>query len=76
MGQWNMTIRGTGAHHNTDFPKDADRMLTRFVRELREAGHSIAGATITHGGEQDVVASPSREDPQPYPSATPPRDPA
>lgn len=68
MGQWNITIRGTGAHHNRDadgkasHPQDADRMLSRFVRELRKAGHSLASATITHGGEQDVLANPSPAD--------------
>lgn len=54
MGNWNITIRGVGAHHNRNYPTDANRMAADFVQKLREAGHSIQGATITHGGEDDV----------------------
>ena len=54
MGNWNITIRGVGAHHNKAYPKDADRMAAAFVKELKEAGHQVVSATITHGGEADL----------------------
>jgi hypothetical protein len=59
MGQWNITIRGTGIHHNKKQPKDANRMAARFVRELKAAGHTITVASITHGGDQDLTACES-----------------
>lgn len=55
MGNWNITVRGVGCHHNQGLPTDADRMAARFVKELKDAGHSIASATITHGAETDVI---------------------
>lgn len=66
MGNWNISIRGVGAHHNWQDaegnpggnPKDADRMARRFVRELKEAGHSITGAEITHGGVTVYESNP------------------
>lgn len=54
MGNWNITIRGVGSHHNEQYEKDADRMAADFVKKLREAGHTVMGATITHGGESDL----------------------
>lgn len=67
MGQWNITIKGTGAHHNRDYPKDVDRMASAFVKELRDAGHQVEGASITYGGRQDLVASPSKLPDEPGP---------
>jgi hypothetical protein len=55
MGQWVISIHGTGSHHNRKYPKDADRMAAAIVKQLREAGHTITSATITYGGEQDVT---------------------
>lgn len=55
MGDWNITIRGTGSHHNSDYPKDANRMARRFVEELSRAGHTVREASITHGGEEVLV---------------------
>jgi hypothetical protein len=59
MGQWNITIRGTGQHHNTtaadDIRKnDAEVMAAEFVAKLKSAGHHVRAATITHGGETDI----------------------
>lgn len=54
MGDWNITIQGTGAHHNPDNEGDADRMAKKFVQELEEAGHTIDSATFTHGGRDDL----------------------
>jgi hypothetical protein len=30
-------------------------MAQRFVEQLKAAGHSIVGATITHGGRDDLT---------------------
>lgn len=56
MGNWNITIRGVGSHHNRNHPADADRMAAKFVQDLKAAGHNVVGATITHGGETDITA--------------------
>jgi hypothetical protein len=55
MGQWNITIRGTGSHHNKNNPNDANRMAAKFVQELKGAGHSVVSASVTFGGEDDVT---------------------
>ncbi len=58
MGNWNISIHGTGSHHNAKNPKDANRMAADFVEQLRTAGHTVTKATITHGnGEDDVTAA-------------------
>ncbi len=62
MGNWNITIRGVGAHHNLDYPKDANKMAAKFVKELKDAGHNIVAATITHGGEENLL--PPELDPE------------
>lgn len=53
MGDWNISIRGLGSHHNSQ-PADAERMAAKFVKELRAAGHSVKAATFTFGGEEDL----------------------
>lgn len=52
MGDWNITIQGTGVHHNFsyDLPADADKMFAAFVEELKAAGHNVYDATFTSGG--------------------------
>lgn len=63
MGQWNITIRGTGCHHNkggafsskTGSATDANRMAAEFVKELKEAGHAVVSASITYGGDEDIT---------------------
>lgn len=62
MGQWNISIHGTGVHHNKNLPADANRMAAKFVRELKAAGHSISHATITYGGEENVTNVSEEED--------------
>ena len=56
MGNWNITVRGVGAHHNKKHEKDANRIAAKFVQELKDAGHTINSATITHGAEDDISA--------------------
>ena len=55
MGNWNITIRGVGAHHNASNPKDANIMTAEFVRLLKAAGHSVIAASFTYGCEDDVT---------------------
>jgi hypothetical protein len=55
MGNWNINIQGVGSHHNADYPKDANKMAAEFVRQLKDAGHTVEGATFTHGGKEDLL---------------------
>lgn len=54
MGNWNITVRGVGIHHNRKQPRDANRMAAEFVKKLKDAGHTVVSASITHGGEEDL----------------------
>lgn len=49
MGDWHISIEGTGVHNNKDLPQDADRMAKKFVEDLAAAGHTIVNATFTSG---------------------------
>lgn len=55
MGNWNISIEGVGAHHNTDYPKDANKMAESFAVALKDAGHKVTKATFTFGGAQDLA---------------------
>jgi hypothetical protein len=61
MGNWHISIEGQGAHHNTDYDKDANRMAHRFVEELKAAGHVVTRATFTHGGAEQLHEEDGRE---------------
>lgn len=61
MGDWAIVINGTGAHHNKDYPTDADRMAQKFVDDLVVAGHQIALATFTSGGRTVLDTSDNVE---------------
>lgn len=50
---WIITIRGRGPHHNAS-AEDANRLATKFVIELRDAGHAIVDATFRNGAEESV----------------------
>jgi len=64
MGNYTLVIHGTGQHHNkkqvgdvmVGHPADADTLLEKFVGELKENGHVVELATITHGGRESVIA--------------------
>ena len=56
MGNWNISIRGIGSHHNTDNPLDADKMAAGFIEELKAAGHVVTSAEMTHGGTTVFVS--------------------
>jgi hypothetical protein len=49
MGNWSITIIGTGAHHNKDYEGDADKIFKKTVEELQKAGQIIEHASFTHG---------------------------
>lgn len=55
MGNWALYVQGVGAHHNKAFEDDANRMFARFVKDLRDAGHQIQVAVMTHGAAESVV---------------------
>ena len=51
MGNWNITIVGTGPHHNgKDY--DADQIFKETVEKLETAGQSIGHASITVGSAE------------------------
>ena len=52
MGDWHISVQGTGAHHNPDYEKDADKRFEEFVSKLKEDGHTITYASFTHGARQ------------------------
>lgn len=54
MGQWNITIRGTGCHHNRKPEIDADLAAAEFVAKLKKMGMTIESATITSGVSFDL----------------------
>jgi hypothetical protein len=54
MGNWNITIRGVGAHHNKNNPNDANVLAAGMVEMLKAAGHTVVAASFTHGGEDDI----------------------
>jgi len=50
MGNWAITIIGTGAHHNKDYEGDANKIFEKVVVELKEAGQNVEHASFTYGG--------------------------
>ncbi len=62
MGNWNITIQGTGCHHNGKPEIDADLAAARLVEELLAQGQDVSLATFTSGGTQDLLQTVQRED--------------
>lgn len=54
MGNWNITIRGIGPHHNAG-DSDADVQARALVAMLVKTGHQIHGASFTYGAAEDLV---------------------
>ena len=50
MGNWHISIKGVGSHHNDNDEADADRIAKEAVAKLKAAGHTLDKATFTHGG--------------------------
>lgn len=56
MGNWNITIRGVGCHHNyRQGVKDANRAAAEFVKQLKADGHTVVAASFTSGSEDDIA---------------------
>lgn len=55
MGNWTITVHGTGPHHNPNHPGDADKMARAFTQSLRDAGHSITEAEFTSGSRESLL---------------------
>lgn len=49
MGNWNISIRGVGPHHNAQ-PFDAEQLAAELVDKLKAAGHRVVSAEVTYGG--------------------------
>jgi hypothetical protein len=58
MGNWVLTIEGTGCHHNNNEAIDADLLAPKLVKQLQEQGQHIEHATFTSGGRKDVMPPP------------------
>lgn len=66
MGNWIITIRGTGRHHSFRLDEetkqavpqpnadDANVLAAGFVAQLKNAGHTITDAGIVCGGADDL----------------------
>lgn len=59
MGNCLISVHVTGGHHN-GLPKDIDQLAHDFVKELKFLGYSVTAATLTHGGESDLLNTASR----------------
>jgi hypothetical protein len=61
MGNWTITIEGTGAHHNDGNGVqiqhgDANRMAAELAANLACAGHKVTSAVIVcEGEEHDII---------------------
>lgn len=49
MGNWRLVVEGVGAHHNTDYFGDADRIAKQAVELLIAEGQSVTSARFEHG---------------------------
>lgn len=80
MGNCTFIVKTVGAHGNVNaagqhYTGDAEALLGKLVDQLREAGHSVMSAELTHGGEfnLDVGYGPKSLQPRPQlePEAAP-----
>lgn len=55
MGNWHISIQGTGAHHNSDNPGDVDRLVAEFVEDLKRKGQTVEHATLTYGAKLELA---------------------
>lgn len=57
MGDWCITIRGTGPHHNKGGQNsdDVDGMAKQLVGQLKVAGHTIHDAAMVFGGREEML---------------------
>jgi hypothetical protein len=59
MGDWHISIRGRGMHHNGR-PDDADVIAQECVARLSAAYQTVHEATITVGQPQSLLYPPSQ----------------
>ena len=58
MAKWTVTIDGDGPGFNSGNPRDVDRLTSRFIKTLSDAGHASVTATCHVGAELNpVIAS-------------------
>lgn len=58
MGNWTLTIEGTGCHHNGNEKIDADLLAPKVVQQFKDQGHTVERATFIVGGRQSVDPLP------------------
>lgn len=54
MGDWNISIRGSGIHDN-GLKEDVEHMVTEFVTKLKLEGHNVFVADIVIGGVKKIA---------------------
>lgn len=55
MGDWTITVQGTGCHHNGKREIDADLATADFVAELKKQGHTVHRADFVSGARVDLT---------------------
>jgi len=56
MGNWTITVKGIGQHHNNEPSFDADGIALRFVKELLSAGQNVEKAEFVHqSGDSEIT---------------------
>jgi hypothetical protein len=65
-GEWTITIRGLGS-----LPPNANTLAWRLIQELRQAGHAVTLATLTHGANISADIGPEATSPPPAPPSSP-----
>ncbi len=53
MGNWHISIKGCGIHHNGR-KDDAEQMAADFVDQLKASGQTITSADVTVGSVVNV----------------------
>lgn len=62
MGNWTLTVRGIGSHHNSNSPADADVIAEHVVKQFKDKGHHSVEAFLTYGGGQIIGKPPEHSD--------------
>lgn len=60
MGLWNITVDGSGCHHNGSV-NDAEAIAENFVKSLKSAGHNISRAMFTLTNLPEDLNPPAEE---------------
>lgn len=62
MGNWTITIKGLGQHHNNGSPHDADMIAKQLVRELTNARQTLESAEFVSDSTpaEDISAGAAR----------------